>query len=1129
MKVQNKMDAATALITGLSGERIRWTEQLNNFKAETERLIGDVVLLVGFLGYSGPFNQEFRSTMQSSWLEMLIERKIPVTSTLNIINSLSDNATVGAWNLEGLPNDELSVQNGIIVTRASRYPLLIDPQSQGKIWIKNKELKNNLLVTTLSHKYFRNHIEDAVSLGYPLIIEDIGEDLDPVLDNVLEKNYIKVGTSFKVKVGDKEIDVHKNFKLYITTKWANPSYTPEIFARTSIIDFTVTIKGLEDQLLGRVIMTEKKELETEKTNLIIEVTSNRRKMRELEQNLLYKLTTIQGSLLDDVSVIEVLNTTKNTAAEVKEQLAVARTTEMKINSAREEFRPVATRGSVLYFIIVSMSIVNYMYQTSLVQFLERFDLSMARSEKSPVTTRRISFINEYLTYEIFKYKSRGLYEKHKYMFVLLLALKIDLERMHITHEEFQNFIKGGAALDLNTCPPKPSRWITDLTWLNIVELSSLRQFQYIIQQVITNEKMWKTWFDKDAPEEAMFPLNYGSLDVFRKLLLIRAWCPDRIMVQSKKYIAQSMGTKFAEPMLLNFEAMYFESRALTPMICFLSIGSDPTPYIEQLAKRQEFKCKSISMGQGQEIHARKLLVEAMNEGFWALLQNCHLSLEYMQEILVLFLELEKGGTFNKNFRLWLTTEEHEKFPISLLQMCIKFTNEAPSGIRAGLTRTYISMNQDMLDYSDSKQYIPLIYAISFLHTIVQERRKFGPLGWNIPYEFNSADWLASCLFLQNHLDEADTKKGLSWTTLRYMLGEVHYGGRVTDDFDKKLLNTFCKVWFTDHIFAEDFCFYKGYKIIVYKQVTEYLEHFKSMAPTDVPQVYGLHTNANITYQTNATTDMLSQMLSIQPKEVSVGGGETRESVVANHAKEMLRKLPPPYDPFEVKDRIRAMGNLNPMNIFLNQEIDRMQKVLINIRQTLQDLLLAIDGIIIMNEILQDTLDKIYDALVPDIWKRGSWAAATLGFWFTELIDRNSQFNDWCFKGRPPSFWIAGFFNPQGFLTAMRQEVSRAHKGWALDQVVLFNDVTSKMKEDVATAPNEGVYVYGLYLDGAGWDRRNSKLMESINKVLYTLIPIVHIYAINGPPKIANLLYSVSRTYLIMFSEIYYNMQNCSDM
>lgn len=88
------------------------------------------------------------------------------------------------------------------------------------------------------------------------------------------------------------------------------------------------------------------------------------------------------------------------------------------------------------------------------------------------------------------------------------------------------------------------------------------------------------------------------------------------------------------------------------------------------------------------------------------------------------------------------------------------------GVRAGLLRTYTSMNQDMLDYTDAPQYIPLIYAISFLHTVVQERRKFGPLGWNIPYEFNSADWLASCMFVQNHLDEVDPKKGISWSTLR---------------------------------------------------------------------------------------------------------------------------------------------------------------------------------------------------------------------------------------------------------------------------------------------------------------------------------------------------------------------------
>uniref|UniRef100_A0A663EUR1 Dynein axonemal heavy chain 8 n=1 Tax=Aquila chrysaetos chrysaetos TaxID=223781 RepID=A0A663EUR1_AQUCH len=1092
---RRKMQAASVLIDGLSEEKVRWTQQSKEFKSQINRLVGDVLLWTGFLSYCGPFNQNFRKLLiKDLWEAEMRAHKIPFSENLNLISMLVDPPTISEWNLQGLPGDDLSIQNGIIVTKATRYPLLVDPQTQGKSWIKKKEQDNELQVTTLNDKYFRTHLEDSLSLGRSLMIEDIGEELDPVLDNILEKNFMKSGTSFKVKVGDKEVDVMSSFRLYITTKLPNPAFTPEINAKTSIIDFTVTVKGLENQLLRRVILTEKQELEAERIKLMEDVTFNKRKMKELEDNLLYKLSATRGSLVDDESLIGVLQTTKQTAAEVAEKLSVAAETEVKINTAQEEYRPAATRGSVLYFLITEMSMVNNMYQTSLAQFLKLFDQSMAKSKKSPLPQKRISNIIEYLTFEIYSYSIRGLHENHKFLFTLLLTLKIDLERGHVKNREFQVLIRGGAALDLQACPPKPFRWILDMMWLNLVELSKIPQFAEILNQIAHNEKGWKSWFDKDAPEDEIIPDGYNdSLDTFRKLLLIRSWCPDRTLSQARKYIANSLDEKYTEPVILNLEKTWEESDTRTPLICFLSVGSDPTIQIDSLARKLKLECWTISMGQGQEVHARKIIQMSMQQGGWVLLQNCHLGLDFMDELLQTLLTAEIQ---DETFRVWITTEPHPKFPITLLQIAIKFTNEPPQGIRAGLKRTFSGINQDLLDVSNMPMWKPLLYTVAFLHSTVQERRKFGPLGWNIPYEFNSADFTASVQFIQNHLDECDIKKGISWNTVRYMIGEVQYGGRVTDDFDKRLLNCFARVWFNEKMFDSTFCFYTGYKIPVCKTVEQYFEYIQSLPAMDSPKVFGLHPNADIIYQSNTAADVLDTITNIQPKESDAGPGETREAIVYRLAEDMLEKLPPDYIHHEVKARLIKMGLLNSMNIFLRQEIDRMQKVITILRNSLNDLKLAIEGTIVMSENLRHALDNMYDARIPQEWKRVSWDSSTLGFWFTELLERNTQFSTWIYEGRPNVFWMTGFFNPQGFLTAMRQEATRAHKGWALDTVTIHNEVLKQSKEEITAPPSEGVYIYGLYLEGAGWDRRNSKLIESTPKILFVQLPVVHIFAVN---------------------------------
>ena len=171
---------------------------------------------------------------------------IPASESYSFVKTLGDPIQIREWNLCGLPSDTVSVDNGIYATKTTRWPLMIDPQIQANKWIKKLE-KEKIKVGKMSEgKQFTNMIEQSLRNGYPVLIEDAQEDFDPSLNGILSKAYFKKDGLTQVALGDKDVPIDKNFRLYITTKMSNPHYLPETCIKLTIINFTVTFEGLEE-------------------------------------------------------------------------------------------------------------------------------------------------------------------------------------------------------------------------------------------------------------------------------------------------------------------------------------------------------------------------------------------------------------------------------------------------------------------------------------------------------------------------------------------------------------------------------------------------------------------------------------------------------------------------------------------------------------------------------------------------------------------------------------------------------------------------------------------------------------------------------------------------------------------
>lgn len=1232
---QARLQRAEKLTVGLSDERIRWKNSIGQLKEVGKAVIGNSFLAAACVSYLGPFNGHFRAKIMDHWMSFASDL-VDISSDFTLEDAFGDAMELREWQLLGLPSDSVSAENAICIMKGKeRWPLMIDPQQQANQWIKRMEALNDLQIAKSNDNALMKVVEYCLSNGKPLLIEDIPETIEPSLEPVLSRVVItrkpenaRVATT--VKLGDRVIDVDtERFRLYMTTKVANPAFIPDVFIRMNVINFTVTRDGLEDQLLSDVVKKERPEVEERKHKLLYSISQDQKLLQQIEIKILSLLSESKGNILDDLELIQALETSKQTSIVVTRRLKESEITKQEVLDIRDHYYMVAARGALLYFVIADLARLDPMYQYSLEYFSRLFSMSVDEAPASSELDKRLENLETHLTFVVYRNICRGLFEAHKLLFSLVICLRVQVMNEELSQHDIH--LLNASAVDLDRTssnstshdsqrrssilggePQQQGGNDTGSDKLDAADVlialgEQCSVFSDLVESYRREPITWEKWIASLNPYTASLPGGWDErLPRFYRLVLIR-WLREEALVDAVTlYIAQSLGDKFVESENLSMTEIFSDMDKITPCLFILSSGADPKSILDRFAREKAIyddKYHVISLGQGQGPVAEAMMENCMREGHWLALLNVHLAKSWLPKFqqLLAAIKDERLNDVHEDYRLFLASFPAEYFPIVILQNSVKVICEPPKGIKANLRRSMALLTHHegdppvSTDATNKEKPMKdsawvtriehqLAFGLSFFHAVIQERAKFGTLGWNLKYDFSDADFL-SVITLQRRLlrgaesnnrknklnrhgsvmfdlqqdggthqaDEdasSDTEENgnnirqsqhrrIPWDALHFLTAEIYYGGRVTDEFDRRCLMAnllrFCSAaslnpegdasmdqYPVDPVEQEgasallfplyDDQFYCP-KFANRAAMAAFVDELPSM---DAPFVFGMHPNAHIYFQKQEAERLVGEIAQLQPymgdrKSASTAAGtnssesasspaDSVEQTVAAMAQEIQQTLPVPQPISESKAAAISQGEnglVDPFVVVLHQELSKCHMLLQYVHERLDAVKKAIRGIVVMSHCIEDVVHSLSIHQVPLEWRRkdGTTTVSTfmtftasatsppLSHWVSQLLFRYEFLHGWLLKGMPMNnvFPLSIFCFPQGFFTAILQRHARKylipihHLEFQFD--VVFHELQTPL-EDAGAAGGEDRVEGEEGTEGGGDDQqRNGGVMD----------------------------------------------------
>ncbi|KAI8621722.1 dynein heavy chain and region D6 of dynein motor-domain-containing protein [Chytriomyces sp. MP71] len=1082
-KASGTIKSSQELLGKLSGEGKRWNHQVKEIKTSMDTLSKNALVAAGFIIYLSGCSEDIRQKVVSEWktaagVNDFDFRKVMCTESEQL-----------SWKSEGLPGDALSVENAISVLYNRNTSFMVDPAMQATAWLKTHLADKKPEVIKQHDNNFLRAFELALRFGKTIIVEEVNE-IEPLLFPILRKDLIKQGPRYMVQLGEKTVDYSENFKLYLVTSKAQfivPTYAS---GQLNEINFTITRAGLSGQLLGITLQHEKPELEVQKLQLLKSEEELKLQLSALEESVLKELASSDGNILENKSLISSLNETNSKSKSISASLQNSVQLQKALDEERDKFTPLSDFGSNLYFVVNELSKVNSMYQFSLSSYLRIFQnsLKFEGSAAKDGTELRIKLLISELEKLIYKYVARSIFKADRQMFALYMILKQHPNLFDA--KEWSYFI--GQLISSGD----EGKGIEIPRWIPTERKSSFQQFKTLLPELseacnFTDNDAWSHWISS-ATCEINFPKSLSKrVSAFHKLLLVKTLRPDRLMSAMMVFCCTILGVDNLAPTAVNLKRIYEEeSLASEPILFITTPGSDPSQELREFAIQEIGidNFKQVSMGQGQGAIAISELREMASKGGWLCLQNVHLVIRWLPE-----LEKELSSlNLNSKFRLWLTSEAHQKFPASLLQGSLKITSEAPPGVKKNLQRIYDGWHPDFIR-KGSVVRAQALFALAWYHAIIQERRNYIPQGWNKFYEFSAADLRSSADVLSNMCNSST--KTIQWPILHGLLENAIYGGRIDDTYDDLKLKAYLNLFFNDDVFtiggkAATKKLAKGIVLPTLSDHSEYVKLINELPEVDQMSIFGLPANIDRALQSLDSAAVISQIKVLRNFDI-----QSEKIDRERWSKELMpflilwKKLNTGND--LIQKKVKSDSKVDPILSFLSLELASGIFIMQRIHSDLSLMSKTLRGTVLMTNDVLLICTSLLKAETPATWLAIWEGPEDPQEFLTSVVKNSLNSEELCVKAQSGALFasplkMANLFNPIPFLNALRQQTSRKLKK-PMDDFALFS---TWKKAELAQAALP-IAVDGLLLQGCNMD--GAHLIEATaDDASFSVVPIVHI-------------------------------------